>query len=128
MRPGTQHDHTSPYATKADVAEIVTEAFEKFAIIMKRSFDDVYMRFDMVDARFDGVDARMNAFVENEFLPFKRNTEQSFYEIKTDIGHIKVRLGKVEGGLIVTNAKLDGVIDVVRDHEMRITHLERNPA
>jgi len=121
MRPRVQHEQASPYATKADVKEIVTEAFENFAQIMKRSFDDVYMRFDMVDAR-------MNSFVENEFLPFKRDTEQSFYELRADMGHVKSRLGKVEGGLVITNAKLDEVIDVVRGHEARITHLERHIA
>ncbi len=85
-----------PYATKADVKEIVTEAFDSFAQIMKRSFDDVYGRFDAADIRMDGL------VTKDEFQPFKRETEQSLYELKTDVGHIKNRLDRVE-------TRLDGM-------------------
>lgn len=118
-----------PYATKADVREIVTEAFDSFALIMKRSFDDVYGRLDTMDNRMDGL------VTKDEFQPFKKETEQSLYELKTDVGHIKNRLGKVgtrldgmENRLDVMDVKIDTLIETHVEHEGRIIRLEQKTA
>ena len=115
---------TTP-ATRADVKEIVTEIVEKsiislvppiienkinklvpvmidtgienFAVMIKRSFDDVYLRFDAIDGRL------------NELMFFKNNAEKSFYNLQTDFTDLKTRIVNVETRLERIEPKLDAI-------------------
>ncbi|MFA6158274.1 MAG: hypothetical protein WC763_01450 [Candidatus Paceibacterota bacterium] len=127
---------SKPYgqlATKSDVREIVTEVIDNFAIMMKRSFDDINDRM-VTKEEFNEFKAEMHEFKDemHEFktnmLEFKDGTEPALYSLQTDMLDVKSRLTKVETGL--TNVE-NGVTSLTaavrsnwRDHEGRITRLE----
>jgi hypothetical protein len=112
--------------TKADVKEIVTEiiteAFDSFAIIVKKGFDDVNDRM----------------VTKEEFYPFKKATETSFYNLQTDVTDLKTRMTRVENRLDrveyrldsvevkfdIFDQKIDTVVDMHKDHDVRIRGLE----
>lgn len=90
-------------ATRGDVKEIVTEAIEGFAIIVGKSFERMDRRFDEM-------------VTKAEFEPFKRETNQSLYELKTDVSDLKTRmlgvedrLDKIETHLVCIDARFDDI-------------------
>lgn len=105
----------SPFATKHDVQTIVDKGFEKFAIVMKRSFDDIELRLVTKDE-----------FVpfRDEMIGFKKSTEQTLYEIQSDTSDLRNRMGRVENRLDVLENKMDDIVHVYKDHEKRITRVE----
>lgn len=113
MKRKTLKNEVSIFATKSDVKQIVDDAFDSFARIMKRCFDDVYLRMDgMVE--------------KHDFELFKKTTDQSLYELKMDTSELKDRTGHVENRLGAVETKLDSVVSMYQGHNTRITRLEKS--
>jgi len=108
------------YKAVADALEQVV--FPKFDNIDKK-FENIDNRFNKIDERFNKIDDRFNMIDEKFSVVDEKldNLTKAVEILDSDMGGVKMRLKIVEN-------KLDGLIDttfIVKDHEKRITRLEK---
>lgn len=92
-------------ATKADIKEIVTTVTD--------AFDSLFKYLDK------------NMVTRDEFEPFKKSTEQSLYELKSDVSDLKDDMRGVKGRLDTLEFKFDELTGMYRGHDVRIVRLEK---
>ena len=88
---------------------VVSRELGKFAIMVKKGFDDMHERLDNM---------------VGEFNEFKGETEQNFYGLKSDVMCLKSSMVKVEHRLDRVETKLDMFGSMWSNHEDRIIQLE----
>ncbi len=88
----------------------ITHAFDGFARIMKKSFDEVH---EKMDAGFKAADERFE------------DLEKSNYEIKTTLEDTRDRVTRIEKIVEPLIPTVDTMKKNWKDHEIRITKLEK---
>ncbi|MFA6158916.1 MAG: hypothetical protein WC763_04840 [Candidatus Paceibacterota bacterium] len=97
-----------PPIVTAIMEKIVDERLDKFAIMVKRSFDDINERM----------------VTKDEFNEFKGDTEQALYYLQSDVTDLKGRMSKVENRLDGVESATKTMVSMWHDHETRIVVLE----
>src|SRR3989344_1683359 len=84
---------------------------DSLALMVQRGFSDMHVQFEEQRVDFDD---------------FKKSTGRSLFELHSQMASVNQRLGNIEKVLGPLVHVVDALKTNSRDHEIRITRLERN--
>lgn len=99
--------------TKADLHSAIDHAVDSLARTIKKGFDAVDERFDRLETHVDSLETKFG------------HMEKSMFEMKLSIETTNDRLNTIEKILSPLMLAVDVMKKTERDHENRITRLEK---
>ena len=106
--------------TLDDLAIMVANGFSDQESRFNKRFDGIDERFDRVEDRLDGVEDRLDS-LENKV----ENLDKAIFDLQLRVGSVEDRLKSIEKTLGPLLTVVDIMKDNWKDHDMRISRLEK---